>query len=80
MDGLVGKLGRVSERRHEHDDGEPALEQGPQRLLVTLGNYEVEPLDELEVKLDLKKLGLKGEVFAEDAVTLNRRDPAPTAR
>jgi len=40
------------------------------RLLLVVANYEIEPLDDLNVKLDLKKLGLKGQVFAEDAVTL----------
>jgi hypothetical protein len=41
-----------------------------QRVLLVLGNYETEPLDDVEVKLDLKKLGFKGQVFAEDAITL----------
>jgi hypothetical protein len=40
------------------------------RVLVVLGNYELEPFDDVEVKLDLKKLGLKESVFAEDAITL----------
>ncbi len=40
------------------------------RVLLVLGNYETEPFDDVEVKLDLAKLGLKGKVYAEDAITL----------
>ncbi len=41
-----------------------------QRTLLIVTNYETEPMDDLAVKLDLAQLGLKGKVYAEDAVTL----------
>jgi hypothetical protein len=40
------------------------------RLLLIVTNYETEPMDDVEVKLDLAKLGLKGKLHAEDAVTM----------
>jgi hypothetical protein len=40
------------------------------RLLMIVTNYETEPLDDVEVKLNLAKLGLKGTLHAEDAVTM----------
>jgi hypothetical protein len=40
------------------------------RVLLVVGNYELEPMDEVRVKLDLARLGLKGKVYAEDAITL----------
>lgn len=40
------------------------------KALLTITNYEKDPLDDLEVKLHLSQLGFRGPVFAEDAVTL----------
>lgn len=40
------------------------------RVLLMLGNYELGPMDDVGVRLDLAKLGLKGKVYAEDAITL----------
>jgi hypothetical protein len=40
------------------------------RLLLIMANYEAEPLDDATIKLNTAKLGLKGTLYAEDAVTL----------
>ena len=44
--------------------------QPGKKVLLVVGNYETEPFDDLEVKLNLGRLGLKGEVYGEDAITL----------
>ena len=40
------------------------------KVLLIVTNYETEPLDDAEVKLNLAKCEFKGKVYAEDAVTL----------
>jgi len=46
------------------------LNRKSNRLLLIVTNYETEPMDDASVKLNLAKLGLKGKLYAEDAVTL----------
>ncbi|MBI2201025.1 MAG: hypothetical protein HYU43_03700, partial [Armatimonadetes bacterium] len=44
--------------------------QSGRKALLTVANYEKEPIDDLEVQLHLAQLGLAEPVFAEDAITL----------
>lgn len=46
------------------------LNRRQSKVLVIVTNYETEPLDDVVVKLNLPKLGLAGQLYAEDAVTL----------
>lgn len=46
------------------------LNKTSNRLLLIVTNYETEPTDDAKLKLNLAKLGLKGTLQAEDAVTL----------
>lgn len=43
--------------------------QPGKKVLLTITNYETEPLDDVEVKLNLAKTGLIAPLYAEDAIT-----------
>jgi len=49
--------------------GSMYVQQG-EKILLVVTNYEVEPVDDLPVHLNLEKLGLAAPIYAEDAVTL----------